>query len=638
MVDSEKTNPNNNKKHLISIYKFVCKYKPIINGGAIFGVLYIILLIYLELIPSRICCLYRFLFMRTGISLFCFNRVLLMLRIVSWIVIVLCLFLSTVIWIIQKLWDCHLRKIKGDNRFEQSALRYMREKGSPHCFLVSGDWGSGKTYEVNGFLEKYYYCSSVNVYRLSCFGLCTRNEVIEEINRTIERADNSLHKTINDLIGYLPAIGKPISKLIGRSYSYVKAKKGSIFVFDDFERITSRTSDDIKLPNLYEKDVFLDRHIKNGGIGDPRVIDREFEKVEKGFKYLRDEKTYITDRADSDKYIAIAGLINELIETYKMKVLIICNTGVVGEKFIHDVLRSKLNCIEYRKITTNEIRESVINQLINNTVFEDSQKQTITENFSRRMLRRLAGTAVEFEFGNLRLFSGLFEALINEVLLIDIKYLTMDFLESLFQSICITHILYYNNDLSMLNSFQNGMNIGFQMRLYNNTKKYRGLTEECIKYRWVDMALSGHWIQNRSKPFNINSMIKQWNEYEYSELEKNLNTDYSYIEKTDKYTLLHVLFIQRVYGNNAEWDYKKAINNVLEEYDLTRIDVIQDIVDLVNALRGSSINMDFYKELFNTLRKGNAEGEIVGVGYIYELYKSTYESNKKGGKELSKGK
>ena len=98
-----------------------------------------------------------------------------------------------------------------------------------------------------------------------------------------------------------------------------------------------------------------------------------------------------------------------------------------------------------------------------------------------------------------------------------------------------------------------------------------------------------------------------------------------------------MLFIQQVYGNDAKWDYKKAINNVLKEYDLTRIDVIQDILDLVNTLRGSSINMDFYKELFNTLRKGNAEGEIVGVGYIYELYRSTDESNKRGGKELSKG-
>lgn len=637
MVDSEKTNPNNNKKHLISIYKFVCKYKPIINSGTIFGVLYIILLIYLELLPSRICCLYEFLFMRTGISFFCFNRVLLMLRTVSWIVIVLCLFLSMVIRIIQKLWDCHLRKIKGNNRFDQSALRYMREKGSPHCFLVSGDWGSGKTYEVNDFINKYYYCSSVNIYRVSCFGLSTRSEVIEEINRTIERSDSSLYKTTSELIEYIPVFGKLVSKLISRVYSYDKAKKGSIFVFDDFERITSRTTGEVQQSDLYKRNALLQHHLSNTGIGKLDNLDEEFRSIERSFNYLREKEIYTVDRADSDKYISIAGLINELIETHKMKVFIICNTDVVGEKFIHDVLRSKLNCIEFRKVTTNENRESVINQLINNTVFEDSQKQTITVSFIRLVSRRLNDVVIERTFGNLRLFSGLFEALINEVALIDNKYLTMDFLESLFQSIILTHLLYYNNDLSMLESFENGMNIAFQLKLYDHKREYTWLTKEDFDYKWVDLALSAHWICNLTKPVNINSILKHWNEYEYSELEKNLNKDYLCIEDTDRYTLLHVLFIQQVYGNDAKWDYKKAINNVLKEYDLTRIDVIQDILDLVNTLRGSSINMDFYKELFNTLRKGNAEGEIVGVGYIYELYRSTDESNKRGGKELSKG-
>ena len=377
--------------------------------------------------------------------------------------------------------------------------------------------------------------------------------------------------------------------------------------------------------------------MSNTGIGKLDNLDEEFRSIERSFNYLREKEIYTVDRADSDKYISIAGLINELIETHKMKVFIICNTDVVGEKFIHDVLRSKLNCIEFRKVTANENRESVINQLINNTVFEDSQKQTITVSFIRLVSRRLNDVVIERTFGNLRLFSGLFEALINEVTLIDNKYLTMDFMESLFQSIILTHLLYYNNDLSMLESFENGMNIAFQLKLYDHKREYTWLTKEDFDYKWVDLALSAHWICNLTKPVNINSILKQWNEYEYSELEKNLNKDYLCIEDTDRYTLLHVLFIQRVYGNDAKWDYKKAINNVLKEYDLTRIDVIQDILDLVNTLRGSSINMGFYKELFNTLRKGNAEGEIVGVGYIYELYRSTDESNKRGGKELSKG-
>lgn len=90
-------------------------------------------------------------------------------------------------------------------------------------------------------------------------------------------------------------------------------------------------------------------------------------------------------------------------------------------------------------------------------------------------------------------------------------------------------------------------------------------------------------------------------------------------------TLRHLLFIQQVFGKDANWDYKKAINNVLEGYDLTRIDTIQSILDTANALMSNPINSDFYNELFRALRKGNAEGEIIGNGYIYELYRSTVD-------------
>lgn len=206
----------------------------------------------------------------------------------------------------------------------------------------------------------------------------------------------------------------------------------------------------------------------------------------------------------------------------------------------------------------------------------------------------------------------------------------MDFLESLFQSICLTHLLYYNNDLSILKPFKNGMNIAFQLRFYDHERRYAWLVKEDYEFRWVDLALSAHWIYNLTKPINIKSILKQWNEYEYSELEKNLNNDYICINDTDKYTLIHVLFVQQVYGNKAQWDYKKAINNVLEDYDLTKIDTIQIILDLAYAHMSNPIDSDFYNELFQALLKGNAEGEIVGLGFFYDHYRSAVEKKRKG--------
>ena len=64
-----------------------------------------------------------------------------------------------------------------------------------------------------------------------------------------------------------------------------------------------------------------------------------------------------------------------------MKVVIICNSEVLGEKFIYDILRSKLNCIEYRKIVLPEARISVIDNCIKNKVLIDDEKQKIIKGF-----------------------------------------------------------------------------------------------------------------------------------------------------------------------------------------------------------------------------------------------------------------
>ena len=313
MVDTKKNNSSNTKKNLMNAYKTLRTAESKMDYCAIIGSIYLIVI---RLRPSIIGDLYEFFCIGMGVCGLRINKILSFLEIISVISICLCIILRVSSFVEKVLWDFHLEKLKGNNRFEQSALRYMREKGAPHCFLVSGDWGSGKTYDVNDFLEKYYFLSSVNIYRVSCFGLRTRNEVIEEINNTIERADTSLIKTIIVFISDVPLLGEPLNKLIGRTYSYEKVKKGSVFVFDDFERITSRTATEAEPPDLYKKDVFFKHHLSKIDSGDRGIIDEEFEKIESAFKYLRKEQTYITDRTDYDKYVSVAGLINELIITF----------------------------------------------------------------------------------------------------------------------------------------------------------------------------------------------------------------------------------------------------------------------------------------------------------------------------------
>lgn len=623
MVDYKKNKNSKTIKRISIILKTIREYKSKMDFAAVIAGLILVILHLKPIIKYRLC---GFLKNEFDISFESANNLFLFFEYAICIIIFLCVVLSIAVFLSGIWWSFYIKKLKGDSRFEQCALRYMRDKGIPHCLLITGEWGSGKTYEVNDFLQKYYYNSNIKIYRISCFGLCTRKEVIEEINDTIEREDNSLYKTICIVVRYIPVLGELISKLVRRTYRYDSVKEKSIFVFDDFERITSRTTEETGLPGLYKRDSLLKTNLSRANSPGSDIIDNEFKQVERAFSRLITEKQYITDRNDYDKYISIAGLINELIETKKAKVLIICNSDVVGEKFIHDVLRSKLNCIEYKKVPSPVIRESVVKRIINNTIFEELSKQKLITDYSIKILQKWKDSAFEPYLCNLRLFGGLFEAFINEIVSLDIEYLTIEFLDSLFKSIFVTHILYYENNLSILDRFENGMNLAFLLRLYANGRRYYDIAEECIEDKWVDVAISGHWILNLSRPNNMNGILKQWKEYEFGELERNLNTDYRYIENAEKCNLLHVFYIMNVNDNSIKWDYQTAINKALREYDISEISVIQDILDLTNEVL-RTFNKDFYNELIQSLLKGGAVGEIVGNGYVYQRYRSCIKNN-----------
>lgn len=155
MIDTEKNNSIIDRKNMMIVYKAIRRYKPMIDRVAIIGTIYNIVLMLKK--PTFIYNLYKLLCMRIGDYSLYIKKALIFLGIATGAVVLLCLVLTLAIFIERLLWDRQLKKCKGDNRFEQSALRYMREKGSPHCFLVSGEWGSGKTYEVNDFLNSGFY-------------------------------------------------------------------------------------------------------------------------------------------------------------------------------------------------------------------------------------------------------------------------------------------------------------------------------------------------------------------------------------------------------------------------------------------------------------------------------------------------
>ena len=173
--------------------------------------------------------------------------------------IIIVIFLVTEIlqWMWGVIWDWWLKNQNGRNRFENSLFRYLRDSSIPRCFLVTGEWGSGKTYDVQNFFDQYFRYSGTKIFRISCFGIDSRKEIIKEINNTIEQNDKSFYTLVIKVLQFVPIIGSPIEKFLKKTYGYDTIKKGSIFIFDDFERITSRSIRNRESGKLYRKSTSL---------------------------------------------------------------------------------------------------------------------------------------------------------------------------------------------------------------------------------------------------------------------------------------------------------------------------------------------------------------------------------------------
>lgn len=561
------------------------------------------------------------------------QTIYLKLEIIFRIIIVVFVAIRLIGWILKIGWECWLKKQKGDNRFEESIFRYLHDSSIPRCFLVTGAWGSGKTYEVEQFFDKYYRCAKTKVYRISCFGLDTRKELIKEISNTIEQQDKSFYSLIIKALEFLPIIGGAVEKFLKKSYGYASVKQGSIFIFDDFERVTSRAIVRNNSSHLYNTSPFLHSKITQGrnALSEFKEIKNEFKSIEKSFKNIESFVTQNLERFDIDKYNIIISLINDIIEIYGMKVIIICNSEVLGEKFIHDILRSKLNCVEYKKIISSEAKISIIDNCIKNKIFEDADKEVQIKKYLNYIEANINDIIWNPEFNNLRMFGGLLEAFIITADFFDIKDLTMKFMNSLFNSIMLVHIAFYHNTFDYLDTFITGANIEFLLSLFK-----RGIHPQTIRLeqkeediKWVDVRISGYWILSLSCPNNVSSTISEWNNYKFYKDEEQLCNNKDFFLEMKECSLLHLFYYQMNIDNRKEkWEeYGQYVDMALNQYNVADIGVIQSIIDAMEEIFQGKIYEDLFSYLFEKLLKGHEDQQLNGNGYIHEMY-NTYREKK----------
>lgn len=447
---------------------------------------------------------------------------------------------------------------KGSNDFEENILLYLNHSDAGRCFLLSGEWGSGKSYALTNFLNKYYSDTSRNIYRISCFGLITRKDVVDELSKVIGNSDNSVMSLCIEIIGIIPVIGELLTGILKKSYGYSSVKKGSIFVFDDFERLVSPSV-------MHELKSSLDWKSATDGVNKTLL------------KYLM--------KTDEEKYLSIIGVINEMIEIYRYKVIIVCNTKMLGEKFVNDILRSKLNCFEYKKEYSNLAAMDLLGNIIQKHISNNNE-------LSMSLYTYISRYSIEDIFmyigkKDLRSYSNLVE-----VFIISLKKImeqhepSKEMRDSLFMSILLFIRFYNRHKVEKLKEYPIGMNLGLVDDA--DTQKFiKSLYDKEGKIcRWVGFWLAGKWFYNDYEPYMLVLFenYTEWKAYFYQNAElKLINGDFNILE--DDYDIPHILYVlnreKKENDNGSTSLGEKLFRNYLHNKDLSSPYAIQLLIDSV---------------------------------------------------------
>lgn len=467
---------------------------------------------------------------------------------------IIIIFMSISIFIIYYLLRPWLEKVsKGIpvTAFEESLSKYLMDttgKFSQKGYLISGEWGSGKTYLVENFFDSFFRFNKRPIYKISCFGLDTREQVLKEIETQIEENDNS----ILNWIQYIPVVGLPIFGVLKKTYSLQNISSKSIFIFDDFERITPSGIVSSSNENQYyeRKDVATS---STGFSRQPEFrefieINGELKKIQSTFYKVLSQRNNEILNFNLQKYNVVTGLINELIESNNVKVIIICNTDIIGNNYMDKVFRGKLDCITYHKNIEIESLVHIFNKSLQNQVFNNKEVKLELSKKNTDIVNDFEPIWMSKGTNNLREIKSIFQAFLDTINEFGdyIEMNSLDNLISLFYSIYVVSISIDKIDIEDYENFPVGGNLLFYLELYEKHKEADVIRKSkyCNNIKWVGISLSGYWMLNLSKPKNIEMIQRKYLDYPFNVLESQL-IDFNNVENLviEDVSIEHILFI-----------------------------------------------------------------------------------------------
>lgn len=513
----------------------------------------------------------------------------------------------------------------GNNIFEKSLYDYLEKEEQKKGYLITGEWGSGKTYILNAFINEFYKYSSRPIYNISCYGLNNRELVIKEINNQLEINDESLLSWLK----YIPLIGDPLYSFLKDSSTLPNIKKNSIFIFDDFERITPMRS--ISEFNLKTHQYSRPRSFESrtrflaGGtqtFQEFEDINNEFKKIADNINFNSKMDNQILKQKYLSQYNAITGLINELIEYYGFKVIIICNTDILGSNYMDEIFRGKLDCITYSQSPDLNTIENMFTQAVKNQIFNNKKTEEIVKNNIHYIYEDFFEVWKKSNHNNLRLVNSLINSYLSTLnKLFSDKQPTEPFLYSLFYSMFIVILLRDNKNLEVLSNFLTGGNLGFYLNLYEpdsfiNILRY---SKHYENLQWTGISISGAQILNMAYPKNISDLMTKYNFYPYTQLEKQLNN------------------LQNKESKNFKFDSYDLINdNNLLEVHYSYLIKLRNLSSTENKKMNtllSTINDAFLESFSNKInnlpvRKSSMTDNIINIlTSIYNILNSTNSYN-----------
>lgn len=208
----------------------------------------------------------------------------------------------------------------------KNLYNYFSNQNNKTPIFIAGEWGAGKTYNIEKFIYDYYKYSKQNIYKISCFGITTKEALMKRISEACENEDTSFKNKIVSLIGEIPIVGMFLKSLLEKKYDINNIKENSIFIFDNFERIEcSKFDGPVNTKTNNYKNAII-------------------------------------------KYDIVAGTIDELIEKYNMKVVIIGNEKEMVKDYVYNTFICKLGCKKYTIAPSYKVFDDIWIEILHNNI------------------------------------------------------------------------------------------------------------------------------------------------------------------------------------------------------------------------------------------------------------------------------